>query len=240
MATIKYRAHRGNAFCAPENTMPAFESAWREGFDTIETDPCFTKDRQIVLLHDNSLNRTCRNADGTPIQEPLLIRDLTYDEILAYDAGIACGEAFRGTRVPRLQELLAWAQDKDIILELDKKIATEEMDPLLELVAGYNANVAFYAADMQRVQKILSRLPHAMINYDGETDDASLREVCHTVPAEQLLITVYCCDWVSESRRATIENCMRIKKYTHLGIGLTDHPYRVYWAQRLGADLIEI
>ena len=50
--------------------------------EQIETDPQFTKDGVIVLMHDSTINRTCRYEDGTVIEKPLRVCDLTYDELL--------------------------------------------------------------------------------------------------------------------------------------------------------------
>ena len=87
-----YRSHRGGVYYTPENTMPAFKDALEKGFPQIETDPCYTKDGVIILLHDQTLNRTCRNKDGSKIEKTLYRKDLTYDEILEYDAGIFMGD----------------------------------------------------------------------------------------------------------------------------------------------------
>ena len=51
-------AHRGASAYAPENTVPAFRLAADQGADFVEFDLQLTKDRQIVCLHDNSLERT--------------------------------------------------------------------------------------------------------------------------------------------------------------------------------------
>ena len=95
-----YRSHRGGVYYTPENTMPAFQNAIKEGFHYIETDPCFTSDGVIVLFHDGVLNRTCRNADGSPLKEKVFLSDISYPELMKYDAGIYKGEEFRGTKVP--------------------------------------------------------------------------------------------------------------------------------------------
>ena len=98
----------------------------------------------IVLMHDGAINRTCRNPDGTEIQTPLQVCDLTYAELLQYDAGIRMGEKFRGTKIPKLEELLAFAEDKDVIIELDKRIPTKDMDALFDVVEKYDTKVAFF------------------------------------------------------------------------------------------------
>ena len=71
---IEVAAHRGNVAECPENTMPAYKSAYKIGADMIELDLHMTKDGEIVLIHDNDLARTA-DVSGK-------IRDLTYDEIM--------------------------------------------------------------------------------------------------------------------------------------------------------------
>ena len=65
MKNIKLQAHRGVSSDCPENTMAAFRCAALQGYDVIELDPDYTKDGKIVILHDKTLNRTARKADGT-------------------------------------------------------------------------------------------------------------------------------------------------------------------------------
>ena len=68
---MQFRAHRGHPGF-PENTMIAFRKAVEEGFEQIETDPQYTKDGVIVLIHDIRINRTCRYPDGSVIPNEIL------------------------------------------------------------------------------------------------------------------------------------------------------------------------
>ena len=72
-------AHRGGAGYAPEDTMEAYRNAARIGVDDLETDATITKDGQLVLIHDATLDRTT-NCTGN-------VADKTYAEILKCDAG---------------------------------------------------------------------------------------------------------------------------------------------------------
>ena len=64
---MKFQAHRGVGTEFPENTMPAFIAAVAQGYDYIELDPAFTADGKCVIMHDKSINRTCRDKKGTAI-----------------------------------------------------------------------------------------------------------------------------------------------------------------------------
>lgn len=239
---MQFRAHRGHAAC-PENTMPAFIKAFEDGFEQIETDPQITKDGVIVLMHDYTINRTCRNRDGSPIERKILIKESTYEELLAYDAGIAFGEEFRGTCIPRLEELLELLDGSNVLLDLDKKIPTDELDVLLELVSRYNVCVEFSCGDTERIKKILSRCPNALINYDGHTTEDILSAICTLVPRDQLIVWMYYDNphfaWLTDRYKTSPENCARVKKYARLGIANILNTYEMRDAIRWGADVIE-
>ena len=239
---MQFRAHRGHSRY-PENTLPAFKKAIECGFEEIETDPVTTKDGVIVLMHDNTVNRTCRNADGTEIAFPVAVSECTYAELLQYDAGIKNGEEFKGTPIPRLDELLKLLDGTDILLDLDKKIKTEDMDGLLELVGGYNVKAEFSCGDAARIKKILSVLPDALINYDGNTTEAQLEEISSIVPKGNLTVWMYYDNpefaWLTDRYKASPENCARVKKYARLGIANIRNTYEMMDAIRFGADVIE-
>ena len=69
----KIFAHRGSKSNRPENTLAAFSEAIKVGSDGIELDVHLTKDNQIVVIHDESIDRT---TNGTG-----LIRDLMFKDI---------------------------------------------------------------------------------------------------------------------------------------------------------------
>lgn len=92
-------AHRGDSKTAPENTLPAIESAVRKGAHQIEFDVKFTSDRHLILMHDATVNRTT-NGQGR-------VADLTFSQIRALDAGSWFSPQFAGLRVPTFGEALA-------------------------------------------------------------------------------------------------------------------------------------
>jgi glycerophosphoryl diester phosphodiesterase len=92
-------AHRGDVKAAPENTVPAFESAVKKGAPQIEFDVHLTKDGKLVVIHDSTVDRTT-NGTGK-------VAELTFDELRALDAGGWFGEQFAGTQIPTLKETLS-------------------------------------------------------------------------------------------------------------------------------------
>ena len=91
-------AHRGAPNHAPENTLAAFDVALALGFAHIELDAQLTRDGVPVVFHDDTLERT---TDGSG---PLATRTLA--ELKRLDAGAWFGPAFRGERIPALEEVL--------------------------------------------------------------------------------------------------------------------------------------
>ncbi|WP_214777276.1 glycerophosphodiester phosphodiesterase [Exiguobacterium sp. s22] len=107
---MKRFAHRGVMAHLPENTMSAFNLALEAGADGIETDVHMTKDGELVLIHDETLNRT---TDGNG-----LVSACTIYELRAFNAGIRHG---REDKIPTLQDLLKLVQDKSVLLNLEVK-----------------------------------------------------------------------------------------------------------------------
>lgn len=91
-------AHRGASAYAPENTLAAFELALRQGADAIELDTKLTADGQVVVIHDQTLDRTTSKSGQ--------VRDFTLAEIRKLDAGSHFDIAFKGESIPTLEEVL--------------------------------------------------------------------------------------------------------------------------------------
>lgn len=92
-------AHRGASGSAPENTLAAFRRAAELGADMIELDVQLTRDGEVVVIHDATLERTT-NGSGP-------VRERTLAELRRLDAGGWFATGFRGERVPTLREVLA-------------------------------------------------------------------------------------------------------------------------------------
>lgn len=91
-------AHRGFNTIAPENSMPAFGAAIAMGAEEIEFDLWYTKDGEIVSIHDPTLDRV---SDGHG-----LVYEHTYEELLKLDFGFKHSEKFRGMKILRFEEIL--------------------------------------------------------------------------------------------------------------------------------------
>lgn len=106
-------AHRGVPSLAPENTMASYRKAYELGADIIETDIQLTKDGEIVIMHDTTVDRTT-NGKGA-------VKNLTLEQIRQLDAGSKFSPEFQGEKVPTLREFLQEFKGKDVVLLIETK-----------------------------------------------------------------------------------------------------------------------
>ncbi|CAL9424449.1 glycerophosphodiester phosphodiesterase [Streptomyces griseomycini] len=99
-------AHRGASAYAPENTLAAVDRAAALGIDWVENDVQRTKDGELVVLHDDSLQRTTDVEEVFPGRAPWKVRDFTAAEIARLDAGSWFDPAYAGARVPTLEQFV--------------------------------------------------------------------------------------------------------------------------------------
>ena len=97
-------AHRGASTEAPEHTLAAYEAAIREQADMIELDVRLSADGQLVVIHDERLERT---TDGRGF-----VREYTLQALKRLDAGSWFGRSFEGQRIQTLTELLERFRDR--------------------------------------------------------------------------------------------------------------------------------
>ncbi|WP_431998300.1 glycerophosphodiester phosphodiesterase [Streptomyces fungicidicus] len=97
-------AHRGASAYAPENTLAAVDRAAELGADWVENDVQRTRDGELVVLHDDSLQRTTDAEQVFPDRAPWKVKDFTAAEIARLDAGSWFDPAYAGARVPTLEQ----------------------------------------------------------------------------------------------------------------------------------------
>jgi len=126
-------AHQGGDGLWPGDTMYAFEHAVALGVDVLEMDAHITKDGEIVLMHDERVDRT---TDGSG-----LIEDMTLDDLQKLDAAFGWspdgGQTFpfrgQGIKVPTLEELFKAFPDMRYVIEI-KLTKTPIAQPFCDLI----------------------------------------------------------------------------------------------------------
>lgn len=130
--------HRGASFDAPENTLAAFQEAWRQQADAVEGDFYLTQDRQVVCIHDPDTQRTGRQKLDVARSTLAQLRQLEYGSWKA--------ERFRGEPIPTLGDVLQCVpQDKTLVIEL-------KTGP--EIVSRVHQQLEQHQVDLSRVMMI--------------------------------------------------------------------------------------
>jgi glycerophosphoryl diester phosphodiesterase len=113
--------HRGYPARYPENTLAAFEGAMQAGCDMIELDVTLTRDRKVVVIHDDTLDRTTTGRGP--------VKGHTLEAIRAFDAGSWFDARFAAERVPELTEVLRLTAGRCILNVEIKESAFETAYP---------------------------------------------------------------------------------------------------------------
>ena len=113
----KIFAHRGSKGTHPENTLASFKEAVRVGSDGIELDVHLTNDGHLVIIHDETGDRTT-NGTGE-------IRNLTLAEIKAMDAGSWFHNKYAGEKIPTLEEVLLLLKELGFNGQLNIELKTD-------------------------------------------------------------------------------------------------------------------
>lgn len=165
-------AHRGHSIAAPENTLPALVEGARHGATVCEIDVVLTADDEIVLLHDEILDRT---TDGTG-----RVAGFTLAELRRLDAGAWKDARYAGTRVPTLAEALATARSHGmgLLVEIKERRRADRLIELLPAVlADHLADVLVISFDhpsLLRVQECLPGTRTELITHARHVDIAGI------------------------------------------------------------------
>jgi glycerophosphoryl diester phosphodiesterase len=114
-------AHRGASAHAPENTLAAFKMALDMGADGIELDVMLSQDKELVVIHDDTVDRTT-NGSGR-------VKDFSYRTLKDLDAGKAFAERFSGEHVPTLAEVFEQLGGK-LLINVELKNYASPFDDL--------------------------------------------------------------------------------------------------------------
>lgn len=158
---MKIFGHRGYALRYPENTLVSFQAAVDAGADGIETDVHLTRDGVLVLTHDEEISRVS-SGHG-------LVKDMTYEELLALDFGSWKDPRFTGERIPTLDQLLDLLEDTSLILNLEVKMGFPYYpgieEKLLEKIRARNflSRIIFSSFNHYSVAKIKALEPKALV-----------------------------------------------------------------------------
>jgi glycerophosphoryl diester phosphodiesterase len=163
-------AHRGHSIAVPENTVEAYRMAIDLGVEMIECDVNRTKDGELVMIHDWTLDRTT-NGSGRVV-------DLTLAEVRALDAGSTFDPSFAGLRVPTTAETLDLAREAGILMCFEvkgeapadfRRVADQLVDLFVKKDALGWAFMSSYDHDAMAAAK--AKVPELMLAPERLPDD---------------------------------------------------------------------
>ena len=147
-------AHRGASRDAPENTLPAFELAWRRGADAIEGDFHLTKDGKIVCIHDRDTEKVAGKK--------LIVKESRLAELRKLDVGSYRDIRFKGVVIPTIDEVFATVPPgKKIYVEV--KCGVEIVPELLAAIQRSKLKqeqIIFISFQDSVIQAIKARAPN--------------------------------------------------------------------------------
>lgn len=141
----KVIAHRGASGYAPENTLRAFQQAVLLGADGVELDVQLTRDGELVVIHDETLDRTTTGAGR--------VYSYTFAELRTLDAGRWFSPSPKPERIPHLREVLELLAGTDLLLNVELK---NDVVPY----EGIEAKLCTLLQDYPNQQVIVSSFNH--------------------------------------------------------------------------------
>lgn len=188
---VALQAHRGVSTERPENTMAAFRAAVEQGYDVIELDPKFTLDDKCVVLHDRTLMRTARDAQGAPVNAA--IAEITFEAARGYDFGSWFAPKYAGESIPLLEDVLIFASEHRAALKLDNVIESftpAQTQILFDLVerTGMEQLAGFTCTKPEYICAVAERFPRSVIHYDGPVDESRLSCLRTLVKSNPLVV----------------------------------------------------
>lgn len=234
-------AHRGASARAPENTLEAFRAALGDGAGGLETDAHMTRDGEIVLIHDDTVERT---TDGRG-----LVRGMTLAQVRTLDAGHGFGDDVgfpyrgRGLRVPTLREVYEEFPGVPINIEIKEAVSGIE-SAVFEVVRSAGAEGRTLIASFQH--GIVDRFRR--VSGGAVPTAASRREietflVLHALRLTRLLRPTYVALQVPVEHRGVRLVTPRLIEAAHaLGVRVDvwtiDDERGMRWLLDLGVDVI--
>jgi glycerophosphoryl diester phosphodiesterase len=149
----KIIGHRGGAAGFPENTLAAFKKAVELGADGVEFDVQLTKDGEVVVIHDELIDRTMSGSG--------LVKDHSLSQLRQLSAGEFFSPDFKDQKIPTLAEVLEVVQDLEVInIELKNYLPYPELEEkVLKLVDQFEIRdqviiSSFNHYSLQKVKKL--------------------------------------------------------------------------------------
>ncbi len=161
-------AHRGACAYAPENTLASFQLACEQGAEGIELDVKCSADGEVIVLHDQTVDRT---TDGSGD-----LRNFTLQQLRKLDAGKHFDEKFSGEKIPTLREVLDHFGTK-IKINIELTNYATSGDELVTLVVSLVRQFqleeqvmfsSFNPWNLRKARSLCQVIPNGLLALDGK------------------------------------------------------------------------
>ena len=218
-------AHRGASAYYPENTMASFAAAIHMGVDAIELDVHMSSDGQVMVIHDETLERTT-NGGG-------YVHQLTRKQLQALDAGILKPE-YQKERIPLLNDVVMLAKKSNVWVNIEIKAGSEPYPEMEERLAGIvracgmEKRVLFSSFNhyaLVRLREVWPQAPVAVLHVSALVDAWEYAKKLGAKALHPLYAVTLLPGWVQSCQRAgiavnawTVDDETVMEKLMHLQV----------------------
>ncbi|MBN2211380.1 MAG: glycerophosphodiester phosphodiesterase [Sedimentisphaerales bacterium] len=152
---VRFIAHRGASYLAPENTVASALLAWKLNADAVEVDVYLSQDQRIMVIHDNTTKRTS-DVD-------LKVAQTTAEELRKLDVGSFKSKTYAGEKIPFLEEIIATVpKEKKLFVEV--KCGPEIIDVLKQAMEKSGKKdqiiiISFSLDVVSQAKKVMPEIP---------------------------------------------------------------------------------
>ncbi|MCC1484843.1 glycerophosphodiester phosphodiesterase family protein [Winogradskyella immobilis] len=177
----KISVHRGGKGILnyPENTLETLQYVNNRINGIYEIDVAKTKDGVLVLMHDNSIDRTTTGSG--------LIANLTYKELQTYNVVDDYGNKTK-YKVPLFSEVLKWCKANNVVLTIDIKRSVPQKD-VIEAVKAVNAeNVSIIITyNLEQAKSAYALAPELLLSVSARNQEELNRLLNSNIPTQNML-----------------------------------------------------
>lgn len=223
-------AHRGASAVAPENTLAAFKLAHQAGADGIELDVMLSKDNQLVIMHDDTVDRTT-NGSGR-------VRDMTYAELKELDVGSHFSADFVGEKIPLLTQVYELL-GKKLLINVELKNYATPFDDLtakvIELTEKFNLVdsiilSSFNPINLSKARRINRNIRLGLLTASGKPGKILRSRVGRIFPYDALH------PHYSDTNSNLVQYMHQINR--HVNVWTVDDPDELLRLKALGIDAV--
>ncbi len=222
--------HRGASAQAPENTLAAFQLAAQQQADGIELDVQFSADREIIVFHDDTLDRLT-NSTGRVAQHTLAA-------LKKLDVGAKFGASYQGEKIPTLAEVFHQIAP-NLLINIEIKNFSDPFNHLPDEVAkSIQQNQAahpllissFNPIALYRFHRVCPSIPIGLLTVPGAVDHFWVRVFKRLLPLDA--VHPYFLDVNAQLIRKAHQNQWQVNTYT------VNAPAEMHRLFNLGIDSI--